>query len=70
MEVSDARMASNRLATIARHISPTPSSISFMVHMDKLLASFSLLYAPISVCGLRSVRFDALYILLLGLHGI
>jgi hypothetical protein len=45
MEVSGARMASNRLATIARHLSPTPSSLSFMVHMDKLLASFSL-YAP------------------------
>lgn len=30
MEVSGARMASNRLATIARHLSPTPSSLSFM----------------------------------------
>lgn len=54
-------MASNRLATIARHISPTPSSLSFMVHMDKLLASFNLLYAPIIVCGSRSVRFNLLY---------
>jgi hypothetical protein len=60
MEVSGARMASNRLATIARHLSPTPSSLSFMVHMDKLLASFSL-YGSITECGLRSVRFDLLY---------